>query len=107
MVGGEFQEGIVYVPAGAFMETSSMRNNGPIGPMGYSIVHLAMVNPTAMHVAIAFNGGVVWDNGDSREQEYKHIEGYFVLYDLEAPKAKWVKKPVVNEKKKERKVNDN
>jgi hypothetical protein len=74
------------------METGRMRNNGPIGPSGYSIAHLAM-SPEGMHVAIAFNGGVLWDNGDSRESEYKYIEGYFVLYDLEPPKAKWVKKP--------------
>lgn len=74
-----------------------------MGPSGHSIAHLAMVTPLAMHVAIAFNGGVIWDNGDSREMEYRHIEGYFVIYDLEAPKAKWMagrlKKPVVNKQK--------
>lgn len=98
-----FGKGIVYVPAGMFMETARMRNNPPIGPMGYSIVHLAMVNPSAMHVAVGFNGGILWDNGDSREFEYKHIEGYFVIYDLEAPKAKWIKRVKKNFKKPKRK----
>ena len=98
-----FKKGLVYIPAGMFMETARMRNNPPMGPSGHSIAHLAMVTPLAMHVAIAFNGGVIWDNGDSREMEYRHIEGYFVIYDLEAPKAKWMagrlKKPVVNKQK--------
>ena len=92
-LGENFKKGLVYIPAGMFMETGRMRNNGPIGPAGFSIAYLGMVTAEAMHVAIAFNGGLIWDGGDSREMEYKHIEGYFVIYDLEAPKAKWIKKP--------------
>ena len=87
-----FKKGVVYIPAKAFMETCSMRNNAPIGPSGFSIVRLSMVDKTAMHVAIAYNGGLIWDNGDSREEEYGEITGYFVVYDLEPSEAKWIKK---------------
>ncbi len=87
-----FNKGLVYIPARCFMETSEMRDNPPIGPSGYSIAHLSMVEKTAMHVVIAFNGGIVYDNGESRENEYGSIQGYFVLYDIETPKAKWIKK---------------
>jgi len=103
-----FRKGIIYIPAKAFMETSGMRNNPPIGPAGFSIVRLSMVDKSAMHVAIAFNGGLLWDNGDSREDEYGEITGYFVIYDLEASGAKWLtkrkKKKTVNktDTKKER-----
>lgn len=83
-----FNKGIVYIPARAFMETKEMRNNPPIGPSGFSIAHLSMVDERAMHVAIAFNGGIIYDNGDSREDEYGEIHGYFVIYDLQASKAK-------------------
>ena len=76
------------------METCSIRNNAPIGPTGYSIVRLSMVDERAMHVAIAYNGGLIWDNGDSREEEYGEITGYFVVYDLEPSEAKWIKKVV-------------
>lgn len=84
----KYQKGIVYIPARAFMETCIIRQNPPIGPAGYSIAHLSMVDPRAMHVAIAYNGGIIWDNGDSREAEYDKIEGFFILYDLEQEKAK-------------------
>src|ERR1035437_8656835 len=94
-----FKKGLVYIPAAAFMETSRLRTNGPIGPAGFSIAYLAMAVPTASHVVIAFNGGLVWDNGDSREAEYGHIAGYYVLYDLNAPKAKWANTLVINKKK--------
>lgn len=85
-----FKKGLVYVPARCFMETSEMRDNPPIGPSGYSIAHLSMVDKNSMHVAIAYNGGIVYDNGESREDEYGVIQGYFVLYDIEGEKAKWI-----------------
>lgn len=88
----KFNKGLVYIPSRAFMETGTLRQNPPIGPSGYSIIHLSMVDDRAMHVAIAYNGGIIFDNGDSREIEYDKVEGYFVLYDLDAGKAKWVKK---------------
>ena len=97
-----FKKGLVYVPVSAFMETGRLRFNGPIGPAGFSIAYLVMAVPTASHVVIAFNGGLMWDNGASREAEYGHIAGYFVLYDLDAPKAKWVRKSVVKKRKLER-----
>lgn len=94
-----FSKGIAYIPSRCFMETCKMRNNPPIGPAGFSIAHLSMVDERSMHVAIAFNGGILWDNGDSREDEYGTIQGYFILYDLEPPKAKWVKKHKIFRKK--------
>lgn len=94
-----FHKGIVYIPSRSFMETCKMRNNPPIGPAGFSIAHLSMVDERSMHVAIAFNGGILWDNGDSREDEYGTIQGYFVLYDLEPSKAKWLKKQKLLRKK--------
>ena len=50
-----------------------------------------MVSSDLGHVAVALNGGLLWDNGNSREDEYEVIRGYFVLYDLDPPTAKWVK----------------
>ncbi len=94
-----FNKGLVYIPARAFMECSSVRYNGPIGPSGYSIVLFKMVDDRARHVAIAFNGGVLWDNGDSREEEYDCIVGYYVVYDLEPEKPKWIKKSKTPKKK--------
>jgi hypothetical protein len=94
-----FGKGIVYIPARAFMETSGIRQNGPLGPEGYSIVHLSMVDDRSRHVAIAYNGGVVYDNGDSREAEYDTILGFFVMYDLEPAKAKLIKKPKKHKRK--------
>ena len=88
-----FGKGLVYVPARSFMETGGIRQNPPIGPTGYSIAHLSMVDDRSMHVAVAFNGGILYDNGDSREAEYDTIQGFFVMYDLEPVKAKWIKKP--------------
>ena len=87
-----FRKGIVYIPSKHFMETGVLRQNGPIGPGGYSIAHLGMVDGRNCHVVIAFNGGVLWDNGDNRSHEYDTILGYFVIYDLEPPKVKWIKK---------------
>lgn len=87
-----FKKGLVYVPARAFMETGLIRQNGPIGPEGFSIAHLSMVDDRSMHVAVAYNGGIIYDNGESREAEYGTIQGYFVLYDLEPGKAKLVRK---------------
>jgi hypothetical protein len=75
-----------------------------MGPSGYSIAHLSMVNDRSRHVAVAFNGGILWDNGDSREEEYGTILGYFVMYDLEPVKAKWVKKPKKKRKRYEKRA---
>jgi len=61
-----------------------------------------MVDPRAMHVVMAYNGGILWDNGDSRESEYGQVHGYFVLYDLDAPKAKWIRKKKKKKKKKKK-----
>lgn len=99
-----FKKGLAYVPARCFMETGVLRQNSPIGPTGYSIGHLSMVNGRAMHVVICFNGGVLWDNGDFREEEYGTILGYFVIYDLEPMKAKWVKKPKNRKKRYEKRI---
>ncbi len=98
-----FNKGLVYIPSRQFMETGGLRNNPPMGPSGYSIAHLSMVDDRAMHVAVAFNGGIIFDNGNSREDEYGTIEGYFVLYDLEAKKAEWVQKGKDKKKKKKKK----
>jgi hypothetical protein len=97
-----FNKGLVYIPSRSFMETGGMRNNPPIGPTGYSIAHMSMVDDRAMHVVIAYNGGVIYDNGDSREDEYGTIEGYFVVYDLDPPKAKWVKEKKRKRRKKKK-----
>ena len=99
-----FRKGLVYVPARCFMETSGIRQNGPIGPEGYSIAHLSMVDDRSRHVAIAFNGGILYDNGDSREEEYGTILGFFVMYDLEPEKGKWVKNPKKRRKRYEKRA---
>ena len=74
---GNFKKGLVYIPARMFMETAVCRYNGPIGPAGYSMAHLTMVSSDLGHVAVALNGGLLWDNGNSREDEYEVIRGYF------------------------------
>src|SRR5258708_6764173 len=71
-----FKKGLVYIPARCFMATSAMRDNPPMGPSGYSIAHLSMVEQESMHVSIAYEGGIVYDNGESREDEYDTIQGY-------------------------------
>ena len=87
----KFNKGMVYIPARLFMETCKMRQNGPIGPAGYSMAYLTMISTDLGHVAVALNGGLLWDNGSSREDEYEVIRGYYVIYDLDPPAAKWVK----------------
>jgi hypothetical protein len=87
-----FKKGLVFIPSREFMEVGKMRNNGPLGPEGYSIGVLEMVSASTDHVVICFNGGVVWDNGEDRHSEYSVLTGYFVIYDLEPPKAKLIKK---------------
>lgn len=84
----KFNKGLVYIPAAAFMETGKMRQNGPIGPEGYSIAYMSMVNSDSAHAVVCFNGGVFWDNGDNRSQEYDHIDGYYVIYDLDGAKVR-------------------
>ena len=97
-----FGKGLVFIPTREFMETGKMRNNGPIGPMGYSIGVLDMVSAPTNHVVICYNGGILWDNGEDRHSEYEALGGYFILYDLEAPKAKWIKKPKRKKRAKKR-----
>lgn len=80
-------KGLVYIPASAFMETGKLRQNGPIGPEGYSIAYMSMVAKDAAHALVCFNGGVFWDNGDDRSKEYDHIDGYYVIYDLQGAKV--------------------
>ena len=82
------------------METSGLRDNPPMGPTGYSIGHLSMVDKSAMHVVICFNGGVLHDNAEDRSEEYGQMMGFFILYDLEPPKVKWIKKSKRKKKKK-------
>jgi len=94
-----FRKGLVYIPARCFMETGLIRQNSPIGPTGYSIGHLSMVDNTSTHVVICFNGGVLHDNSEDRSEEYGQMQGFFILYDLESPKAKWIKKPKRKKKK--------
>jgi hypothetical protein len=85
-----FNKGLVYIPARAFMELGEGRYNGPIGPAGFSIAVLNMVDDRA-HAVVAFNGGILWDNGNSREKEYDYILGYYIVYDLRPAKPKWIK----------------
>ena len=82
-----FNKGLVYIPSREFMETGALRNNGPIGPEGYSIGHLSMIDNRNCHVVVCFNGGVIWDNGEDRHAEYDLLGGYFIIYDLESEKA--------------------
>jgi len=83
-----FNKGLAYIPANQFMETCDLRFNPPIGPSGYSIGYMSMLSGKDHHALICFNGGVLWDNGDERHDEYEVLKGYFVIYDLESPKAK-------------------
>lgn len=99
-----FNKGLVYIPAKAFMETSALRQNSPMGPTGYSIGHLSMVDDHSMHVVVCYNGGVLWDNGDSREEEYGTMQGFFVMYDLEPERAEWIKKAKRKKKKNEKRI---
>jgi hypothetical protein len=87
-----FKKGMIFIPSREFMETGPVRNNGPIGPEGYSIGLLEMVTAGSDHVVVCYNGGVIWDNGDERHSEYEVIGGYFVIYDIDPPKAKCIKK---------------
>lgn len=85
----KWDKGLIYVPANAFMETGTkMRQNGPIGPEGFSIGYMNMVDDSNAHAVVCFNGGVFWDNGDNRAMEYSHISGYYVIYDLQGAKVK-------------------
>jgi hypothetical protein len=86
------------------METSGIRQNPPIGPTGYSIAHFSMIDDRHRHVAIAYNGGILWDNGDSRESEYDTLLGYFVIYDLEPQKAKRIKRSKKRSKRYEKRT---
>lgn len=99
----KYNRGLVYVPANAFMETGELRQNGPVGPEGYSIAYMNMVNPAFAHAVVCFNGGVFWDNGEDRSAEYDHISGYYVIYDLGgAPVKKKKKRRIKSDKKKRR-----
>lgn len=101
-----YNKGLVYVPANEFMETGKLRQNGPIGPEGYSIAYVTMKGESEKedglaHAVVCFNGGVFWDNGDDRHGEYDHIDGYYVIYDLAPGKAQKLRKP---RRKKKRKI---
>lgn len=89
--------GMVYVPANEFMETGKLRQNGPIGPEGFSIAYMTMKGEDERedglaHAVVCFNGGVFWDNGDDRHGEYDHIDGYYVIYELKMGKPKRIRK---------------
>lgn len=83
----EYGMGIVYISCREFMESGSerIRRNGSIGPMGYSIGHMVLVNSGdgSDHVVICLDGEVYWDNGDDRHSEYDYILGYYVIYFLD------------------------
>jgi len=89
-----YNKGLVYIPAKNFMETGALTFNSPVGPSGYSMGYMTMVDKECSHVVICFNGGVLYDNGEDgeRNQEYDTIKGYFVLYDLESPKVRAIRK---------------
>ncbi len=102
----KFNLGMVYVPSNQFMETGPLRQNGPIGPEGYSLAYVTMEGDQELaHAVVCFNGGVFYDNGDDRHEEYNHIDGYYVLYDLAGPKAR--KGNIYKKKKRIRKVRKN
>ncbi len=89
----KFGKGLVYIPTKEFMELGeSPRNNPPIGPDGYSIGLLSMINDRYTHVVICWGGAPIWDNGDDRHMEYDLLGGYFVIYDIDAGKANLIKK---------------
>jgi hypothetical protein len=79
----EYGKGLVYISAAAFMETGDVRQNASIGPDGYSIAYMEMVDDAFAHALVCFNGGVFWDNGDERHEEYRYIKGFYIIYDLE------------------------
>lgn len=81
-LGEKYNKGMVYIPAKNFMECIDPRFNVSIGPKGYSIGLLTMVDSRLAHVVICYNGAVMWDNGDDRHEEYDVLVGYFVIYDL-------------------------
>ncbi len=78
-----YNKSILFIPANQFMETGPVRYNNPIGPSGFSIGYISMLNPSAHHAVICFNGGIVFDNNNpSIFNEYKSIEGFFIIYPL-------------------------
>jgi hypothetical protein len=96
-----FNKGLVYIPAKHFMETGPLKDNPAVGPSGYSIGLLSMVDDRANHALVCFDGKVVWDNGDDRSAEYDVILGYYVIYDL-CPKARKASKVKISKKLKAR-----
>lgn len=97
---GKFKKGLVYIPVRHFMETGKLRFNAPMGPSGFSIGYMDMVDGEASHAVVCFNGGVLWDNGDDRSDEYHTIQGYFIIYDLEIKKKKKKSRRIKKKKKK-------
>jgi hypothetical protein len=77
------RKGMVYIPTKNFMETCEPKFNVSVGPKGYSIGYLTMIDSSTAHVVICYDGAVVWDNGDERHEEYDILAGYFIIYDLE------------------------
>lgn len=87
----KFDKGLLYIPSRNFMETGELKFNESIGPSGYSIAYLTILNrDDASHVIICKDGAMDWDNGDGCNDEYDVLLGYFVVYDL-TPKIRKIK----------------
>ena len=111
-LGRRFKKGIIYVPAKEFMEgvvKEGCRHNTLVGPGGYSIGYMEMVDNNCLckhggerrlHAVVCYNGGVLYDNGDDRHDEYDHLWGYFVIYDLNPCVIKRKNTPLKESKKK-------
>ena len=80
----KFNKGIVYMASRNFMETGSTKYNPSVGPEGYSIGNLTMLNGINEdgHAVVCYDGKIVWDNGSDRSEEYGLLIGYFIIYDL-------------------------
>jgi len=79
----KYKKGMVYVPSRQFMESGALKFNTSGGPGGYSIGYLSMLTSNAHHAVICKDGEIIWDNGDSREDDYDVLKGYMIIYDLD------------------------
>ena len=78
-------KGLVYIPSGQFMEITKVRYNPPEGPPGLSIGCVELnynEEDSDLHAVICQDGKVYYDNDKDRHNEYSHILGYFLVYDL-------------------------
>ena len=82
----KLNKSIIFVPANVFMETGVMKLNPPVGPSGFSIGLMNMIGEGNNHAVDCKDGMVYYDNGQERSLEYNHLEGYFLIYDLEEDK---------------------